>query len=145
MSPGQQIRRSLWLAPQFVEWTTVTLPGVPKKGVLAPLLEMQVLFQEFVLGSEMGSRRYFRRVWPLEPERWSQHGVWEMRTNALRLFGWAPCVNHAVVVQGEAVDACHDSNLYQGHRNQTIRFRDALDLDEPKFLTGMDVDDVFPV
>jgi hypothetical protein len=144
MARGQQVRRVLYTAPTFFEWLGGGLLAVPKVGVLNPAQELRNLFQQFVLGVDMAPLRQLARIRPTEAGRWETHGVWEMRSLALRVFGWAPCENHFIAVEGAAVGACKDHELYQGFRGSVIRFRDALPLDTPKFHTGGTVQDVFP-
>ncbi len=78
----------------------------------------------------------FRRLHP------GEHGIWEMRTPDIRIFGWFPHMDCFVAVFGDDASHIKDHDLYAGYRDQVVRMRDALDLDEPKYLDGAEIEDV---
>ncbi len=69
--------------------------------------------------------------------------IWELKTEDVRLVGWAPRRTCLIVVRG-----CMKKNLQKfkdyGPLVQAARdFRDGLDLDPPKAIRGVALNDVF--
>jgi hypothetical protein len=63
--------------------------------------------------------------------------VYELRSADLRFFGWFPKMDVFVAVRGDTFTKLkNDPKLYELHRITTLEFRDAIDLDEPKFEPG---------
>jgi hypothetical protein len=80
--------------------------------------------------------------WDIKPIRPIGAAVWELKTQDLRLFGWFPIFDCFVGVAADLTQNVKDHNLYSGYRNEVVRFRDKLELDEPKFLPGEFPNDV---
>src|SRR6266446_1144006 len=65
-------------------------------------------------------------------------GVWYLKTADLRIFGWFAKKDSSVGVVPDTFEHVKKHNLYQGYRGEVVRFRNALPLDEPKFIPGDD-------
>ena len=66
-------------------------------------------------------------------------GVWELKTPDIRIFGWFNRKDCFIGVVADDATRIKTYHLYHGYANvTTARFRDALDLDEPKYVTGDD-------
>jgi hypothetical protein len=63
-------------------------------------------------------------------------GVWELKTADVRLFGWFHQFDCFVGVVIDLKYRVQEYKLYSGYMGEVIRFRDNLDLDEPKFIPG---------
>lgn len=63
-------------------------------------------------------------------------GVWYLKTPDLRIFGWFPHQDCFVAVFADTFENVKGKDLYEGRRNQVIQFRNALNLDAPKFIPG---------
>lgn len=70
------------------------------------------------------------------------NGVWELKTADLRLFGWFVQKDCFIVCDCDTTLRVKQMRLYPGYRDQAVRFRERLDLDEPKFIAGDDPNDV---
>jgi len=67
-----------------------------------------------------------------------QGGVWYLKTRDLRIFGWFPHKDCFIAVYADTFANVKGKDLYEGRRNQVIQFRNALDLNVPKFIAGDD-------
>ena len=65
-------------------------------------------------------------------------GIWELKTSDLRIFGWFHAKDCFIGYRAEHADFVKKHNLYYGLASEAARFRDQLDLDEPKFIPGDD-------
>ena len=65
-------------------------------------------------------------------------GVWQLKTPDLRIFGWFWRKDHFVAGTMDVTFNVKKYNLYAGYAGEVARFRDQLDLDEPKFVPGDD-------
>jgi hypothetical protein len=142
LDPGIAPFRRLYAVPDFRRF----LDEVPTLESCwnieqTPAEQLDDLLAEF-LGTEP-----FKISWrfgPLSPVRgkpWP--GVWELKTADLRIFGWFPQQNHFIAVTGctAALVKAH-RGMYGGFREEVIRRRDRLPLDEPKYVKGEDYNDV---
>ena len=68
--------------------------------------------------------------------------TWELRTPDVRVFGWLPARRHFIAVSGEMKRRLKPSSKYTPFIQGVVAFRDALDLDAPKALTGVATHDI---
>jgi hypothetical protein len=102
----------------------------------SPQQQVDARLAGFVAGEPLAFNSEFNILRP-----W-KHGVWELKTADVRIFGWfakKDCFVGVVMHDATYVKA-HD--LYQGLVGEVVRFRDSLDLDEPKFVKGDHPNDV---
>jgi len=133
LEDDEQPNRLLYALPHVITWLDETLPGLEAdfhEGKQDPLEQLDDLFYSFVRGEDFSFWERSHSMRPTEP------GVWELKTPDIRLFGWfaAPCV--FVIAEVNTAFACKEHDLYAGYRGSVVRRREALELDEPKFITG---------
>ena len=136
----EQVFRRLLALPRFGPLMETRLPTfVSSTGAeMTPLEQVDVLFHDFVVGKPLNHGRQFRRITPGKPP--GMHGIWELKTIDMRIFGWFAAKACFIAVSGDLADNVKDSHLYAGYRNEAVRFRDQLDLDAPKFVRGGEYD-----
>lgn len=69
-------------------------------------------------------------------------GVWEFKTGDVRIFGWFYKRDVFIISDLDDADKIKRLNLYGPYAEQLQRDREALDLDDPKFLTSRNPYDV---
>lgn len=95
-----------------------------------PIEQLFVFIGEFCSGDPL---IYERQIWSLNN---LGDGIWELKTRDLRLFGWFPVRDCFVCAAIDQATRVKELNLYGPYAQECVRHRDALDLDEPKFLVG---------
>jgi len=131
--PTEQAQGRLYAFPHVIEWFDGVLPDLDSEmsdGRQTPLEQVDDLLHDFVLGTNLD---YWERSHSMMPE---ERGVWELKTPDVRLFGWFHLRLTFVVAEVSTAFNCKEFNLYPGYRNSVVRRREALDLNEPKFITG---------
>jgi hypothetical protein len=130
-------------APNYLlEWLRNTLPGLVSSAVGAddtPEEQLYALVELYVVGERLNLGEMYK---PLHPHA---DGVWELRTTDTRLFGWFHRKDCLIVVFADETERIHKYSLHASYRNEIVRLRNALDLDEPKFVAGVEEDDVLSV
>jgi hypothetical protein len=135
---GQQEFRCICASPKFAKWVTDDLPPMPSALGLESSPEEQLfdLVQLFCSDDVLTYGDHFK---PLHSR---DRGVWELRTPDLRIFGWFPIKDHFVAVVANDATFIKEHDLYEGYIGEVVRFRDQLDLDEPKFIQSERPQDV---
>jgi hypothetical protein len=125
-------------APEFVSWLANVLPHeLPEGGrISTPYEQVEQRLYEYCLGRPM---TYDRDRKVLAPQH---HYVWEIKTPDVRLFGWLPAPRHFIAVCGEMKARLAPNAKYKPFIDRVVAFRDNLDLDLPKFLTGVSPNDI---
>lgn len=124
--------------PEFDTWLVTTLVNAPKdrNRNLRPFEQAEQILFDFAIGRPMAYGLHYRKLDPL-----AQH-VWELKTEDVRLFGWFPQRAHFIAVCGSLKNAIRKARDYAPFIQKVIDFRTALELDEPKAITGVGHDDV---
>src|SRR5690349_19254280 len=137
LAPRQQPMRLLYLHPRAVTWMSTTLPTLQSffESEITPIEQLDAFLGTYCAGEELVFERQF---WPL---RHIDKGVWELKTRDLRLFGWFHKKDCFVCTSLDDATKVKAHQLYEGHRDQAVHDRDAMDLDEPKFVPGDDPND----
>jgi hypothetical protein len=78
------------------------------------------LTEMFCAGDELDSTTQFHVLRPYE------HGVWELKTGDVRIFGWFPKKDHFIGVVAHDAYFVKRHDLYHGLIGEVVRFRDAL-------------------
>lgn len=136
---GHQLpMRCLLATVRAVKWMKEELPNLVSDGYVSgaarPIEQAAVLFNEFVSGADLSP--------PLPGEmRQPSHGVWEVRTDDLRFFGWFPQRGTFVISAVGTKQACMNGDLYRGFRNQARQDRLTIGLLNGAYMTG-ELDDV---
>lgn len=142
LDPGldnqDQDYRCVYTSPRLKTWVERELLGLEStwKLELSPAEQMAELVEHFCSG---GPLTY---GWQFKPLTHIRDGVWELKTADTRMFGWFFRRDCFIGAVANLTDHIKRHNLYGGHAGEVVRFRDALDLDEPKFIPGDNPHDV---
>ncbi|MDP3161036.1 MAG: hypothetical protein Q8N31_13530 [Reyranella sp.] len=130
--------RWIHLAPQALAWLTTVLPSESADGgrKISPYEQVEQIFYEYVIGRPMAYARDRKKLNPVG------YHVWEFKTPDARLFGWLPKRRHFIVVCGQMKRHLTNNKDYAPYVEKVVHFRSTLDLDEPKFLTGVLPNDI---
>lgn len=134
----EQEERRIYVFPEARAWMEQVLPGEASNWnlELSPLEQLDDFLTHYCAGRELMFGRQFH------PLRHIDRGIWELKTADVRLFGWFHAKDCFVCTQGNTAYNVKEYNLYAGYRDGAVRLRGQLDLDEPKFVTGDDPNDV---
>ena len=134
----QQEWRRIYALPQARKWMEGVLPTLESElGLeISPIEQLDAFLTNYCAGDTLMYGRQFR------PLRHIDAGVWELKTPDLRLFGWFHAKDCFICSDCDDATKVKKHHLYAGYRDQAVRLRDQLDLDEPKFLSGDDPNDV---
>lgn len=138
---GERESRMFYALPAFVKWLEERLPGLqPLDDTDAPPSEQfRMLLRDYLIGRPLNVSRDYRRLKPGEKD------IFELKTADLRLFGWFYRRDIFIASFGDSVERVKTHGLYDGYRDQTVRLRAALPLDEPKWLENAKEDDVISI
>ena len=138
LSWREQEYRCVYLLPTALSWMENQLPfeasdfGVER----APIEQVYTFLANFCAGKQLWFPRQLHAI------RHVDAGIWELKTVDVRLFGWFPIVDHFVCSNGDMATKVKTQKLYEEYRDKAVAQRDALDLDNPKFIAGDNPDDV---
>ncbi|HJU19996.1 MAG TPA: hypothetical protein VJ770_26385 [Stellaceae bacterium] len=130
--------RYAYFTPDFDTWLAATLAemGCRHGRNRTPYEQAEQILYDFVIGRRLA---YGSAYHPLDP---LAYHVWELKTPDLRLFGWFPKRRHFVIVCGELKDNLKKYSDYTPYIQKVISFRNALDLDKPKAVTGVSQNEI---
>ncbi|MCG6121304.1 MAG: hypothetical protein MEP57_01155 [Microvirga sp.] len=137
---AEQTWRRLYGTPDFVNWLDGELPQLRTTvvgGETQPYDQVDAIFHEYCVGEAMQFDRRFKKL-----SRTPDEFVWEFKTPDIRIFGWIPMRDVFVCTFGAMKDEIEMMNLYGRYIARTIFVRNALDLDEPKYVASAEYDDV---
>lgn len=125
--------RVIYLSLACDTWLVADLVPVARFAgrKLTPYEQVDQIFYEFVIGRPMAYSVDYRKLEPL-----TEH-VWELKTQDARLFGWFAKKGHFVVVCAALKNQVRKFKDYAPFVAKVVAFRQALDLDEPKMITGV--------
>lgn len=135
---GRQEFRCIVCSPKLRTWIEQDLPTLQSAlGLeLSPIEQFFTLVQTFCSDEPLTYGDHFK------PLYCRGQGVWELRTEDIRVFGWFALKDHFVGVSGNDATFIKNHQLYGGYIGEVVRFREALQLDEPKFVIGEEARDV---
>jgi hypothetical protein len=127
--------------PVVIAWIENELPTAASNWNLdeTPNDQFGVLLAEYIGGQSLQRDKRF------SPLSGGKDGVWELKTADIRVFGWFYRIDMFIAARINFAWTVKESNLYHGYRGEVCRERDAINLDEPKFITGNNPDDVISV
>jgi hypothetical protein len=130
--------RRIFLLSEARNWLEEKLPTAEATWQIEvnPAEQLDALVYEFCSGKPLQVGTRFKSLVHLGD------GIWELKTADLRLFGWFVRKDHFVVSDCDHTDRIKRVNLYRGYCEQAVRRREALNLDEPKYIGGDNPDDV---
>jgi hypothetical protein len=130
----EQEWRFIYLSPVLQKWIENDLPALEStwKIEVDPTQQLDALVEEFCAGEALC---YGPRFHPIEH---LEDGIWQLKTPDLRIFGWFPAKDCFVGWRGCHADYVKQHGLYHGFAGETAHFRKRLNLNEPKFIPGVD-------
>jgi hypothetical protein len=130
--------RCIYLLPRAHKWLAEELPETDsdRQTEETPAMQVDTLFYEFCSGQALQVGTRFKALVHIED------GIWELKTADVRLFGWFTRKDCFLVSDCDSKFRIKELGLVRPYCKQAVRFRDALNLDEPKFMAGENPDDV---
>jgi hypothetical protein len=125
--------REIYVSPDLFRWIRDVLPKMHSSwGLeLSPLEQFVALVEIFCSGERITYGTQFK------PLTHIVDGIWELKTDDLRVFGWFPRRDCFVGAVADDATKIKKHGLYRGYANVTTRrFLDALNLDNPKCILG---------
>jgi len=125
--------RQFYASPDLHGWINDVLPTIVSawETELTPLEQFVDLAETFCAGE----RLMYGLL--LKPLTHITEGIWELKTPDIRIFGWFPRKYCFIGAGADDATRIKRHHLYHGYANVTTkRFRDALDLDNPKYVPG---------
>lgn len=131
---NEQEWRLIYMSPKLLEWMQNDLPKLQSvwKVEVDPTQQLDALVDEFCSGATLYYGPQFH------PIQHVSDGIWELKTPDLRIFGWFYVRDCFVGWRAELADYVKKHNLYYGLAGETALFRDRLDLNQPKYISGTD-------
>jgi hypothetical protein len=131
---NRQEDRCLYASTRLKDWIEKPLPTLGSSWDIdtSPLEQFDSFISDFAAGEPLVFRRQFSALRPIG------NGVWELKTADLRIFGWFANKDCFIGVVADHAQRVKDHGLYAGYRDEVVRFRNELQLDEPKFVPGED-------
>jgi hypothetical protein len=131
---GEEECRCFFASEKLKVWIENELPELasPLGVQLTPQQQLFALTEIYCSGETLTFGDH------IKPLRSRSQGVWEFRTEDLRIFGWFPVKDYFVGVVGNDATFIKEHDLYAGYIGEVVRFRNQLDLDEPKFIQSED-------
>jgi len=133
-----QEMRVIYMSPDLKRRIEEAVPAMGSNWNIevTPLEQLDALVALFAAGDQLVLPNDFR------PIQHIKDGIWELKTADLRMFGWFYKKDCFVGHRIDQTQHIKDHKLYYGYATEVARFRDQLDLDEPKFVPGDDPNDV---
>ncbi|MFO1113037.1 MAG: hypothetical protein U1E38_01195 [Rhodospirillales bacterium] len=120
-----------------MEWLLNEVPNL-KPGRLGaadtPSEQLDQILHRWIAGKNIKYNRMFKDLMPTADE------VWEMKTVDIRIFGWMCAPRTFIAVLGGYADGFKlrgSDRAYDYAKKKVIKFRDGLNLDEPKIAKGV--------
>lgn len=125
--------RVVFGTPDLIDWLRDTLPGIETAiaSDVTPYEQVDDLLRRFIAGEALADDRFVKSLVP------GERGVWELKTQDIRLFGWFPQRSVFIAVCAHRAHEIKLHRLYGGFRDQVVRVRSQLDADGAAFLTGV--------
>jgi hypothetical protein len=125
--------RRMFFTKEVVAWLESSLSNIEvvfHEGKLSAVEQVDVMLFDFVVGEDFS---YYERSHSMMP---AENGVWELKTKDIRFFGWFPIKGTFIAAQVGSAFQCKDRGLYNGYKNEVVRIRNSLNLDEPQYIIG---------
>lgn len=141
LEPDEQELRLVHTSRRLMEWLRDDLPGFGSEWNIetSPLDQVAQFVADFGAGLPLTVGRQLK-AFQRRPLQAVGDGVWYLKTADVRIFGWFWRKDCFIGAVADTAERCKTHRLYTGYRGEVIRFRDSLDLDQPKFIPGEDPD-----
>lgn len=128
--------RFIHTSPRFRERVETELPNWTSswKVEVDPAQQLDALVEVFCSGETLTFGPQFK------PLTHIKDGIWELKTPDLRIFGWFCKKDHFIAGTMDVTFNIKKYNLYAGYAGEVERFRNQLDLNEPKYVVGENPD-----
>lgn len=139
LRPSVMEERFIYLHPRVQRWLADELPTAESSWNIeqSPLEQFDALQETFCSGEPLAIGHAFKHLlFRNEP------GVWELKTADIRIFGWFPQKDHFIASGCNLTRIVKESGMYAGYATQLQRDRELLELNEPKYISGSEPDDV---
>jgi hypothetical protein len=133
LEQGQQEFREFYASPALHKWLNDVLPAMATswETELTPAEQFVALSEIFCAGERLTYGLQFKPLTHISDD------VWELKTADIRIFGWFHRKDCFIGAVADDATRIKTHNLYHGYANVTTkRFREALDLNEPKYVPG---------
>jgi hypothetical protein len=136
LEPNEREWRTIHTSPRFRARLEGDLPTWTShwKVEVNPSQQLDAILEIFCSGETLTFDLQFK---PLNHLR---DGIWELKTPDLRIFGWFWKRDHFIAGAIDLTFNVKNHNLYPGYAGEVERFRNQLDLNEPKYVPGEDPD-----
>ena len=133
-SRNWQSGRVIFVLPDLRQWLEDVLPTLGSTWNIeqSPIEQLDALIATFGSGDTLTFGQQFKPLTRLGD------GIWQLKTADLRMFGWFHEKDCFVGTDANLKDDIMRLRMYRPYCEQAVRRRDALDLDEPKFIQGDD-------
>jgi hypothetical protein len=140
LARGEFEERKFYALPSFMNDLMNLVPTLRPgrlKAALTPQEQIDDILRKWITGRAMRYDRWLKDLMPRDSE------TWELKTADLRIFGWIyrPKVFVAAFMGVADHYKSHRDRpaleSYEDARNRVVAIRNRLDLDEPKFVTGV--------
>ena len=136
--PSRQEVRRIYVLPRLKKWMDVDLhllaaDWTPEQ---TPAEQLVAFLGDYCSGASLGFGTQFKPLTHLAA------GIWQMKMPDLRLFGWFQMKDCFIAVDCDLASAVKRRRMYGPYCCQAVKYRNQLLLDEPKFMSGVDPDDV---
>jgi hypothetical protein len=146
LAPDELEHRQVYATPSAEKWLNGKLPTLSAMWTseYSPAEQVGALLVEFCGGGKLQHGEQYHVMKP------SSHGVWELKTSDIRLFGWF-CIKDVFILVSceEAIRLKNKKpgqpSLYQQILEHVRKYRENLRLDEPKAIYGEDPNGVVSV
>lgn len=138
LRPRQQELRAIYAFPKAVTKIESVIAGLEShfESEISPLEQLDAFAGIYCSGEPLMFERQFQPLWHIGA------AVWELKTRDLRLFGWFYRRDVFVCTNIDDATRVKKFSLYAGYRDEAVRDRDSIDLDEPKYVPGDNPSDV---
>lgn len=133
---GQFHDRKLYAFPKCLEWMRNDVPKMVSGRIASAFTPREQLIErlrQWMAGDPMAYGPMFHDMDPATDE------VWELKTADLRIFGWMYRPYEFIAVRGGYTDDYKEptkTKNYADDRREVVKARDAVPLDNPKYVTG---------
>ena len=133
---GKFDERKIYAYPECLEWMKTKVPGMATGRVQSDLTPAEQLIRrlmQWIVGDELVYSRMFKDM------EHQSDGVWELKTDDLRIFGWIYRPKQFIAVCGGYADDYKEPTKTKNYADDirtVIQARNALPLDGVKFVTG---------
>lgn len=132
--------REIWLTVNVRDWVQNELRALSayRPEDIPPAHQVRAMLRDFVTGEEFDEGRMFRRMRPYERD------VFELKTPDVRIFGWFYKPRVFIASHVCTMEKAHAApGIHNYFRDETVKARNAIELDPPKCVYGAEASDVF--